>query len=345
MLLGPIMLDLKGPELTLEERDILRHPLVGGVILFSRNYVSPEQVKALIATIHGVRKPPLLVAVDQEGGRVQRFREGFTHLPALAVLGQIYDQDPIRAGELAETAGWLMAAELGAVGVDFSFAPVLDLGVGVRGVIGNRAFHRDPEVVSILAQRYVKGMQRAGMAATAKHFPGHGSVAGDSHLILPVDGRKYEDIERMDLMPFTRLISNGIEAVMLAHMVYPDVDSVPAGFSKVWIQTILRERLEFQGVVFSDDLAMAAAAIGGSYPNRVRLALSAGCDMVLVCNQREGAVEILDHLDHLSDLQSAVRLAHMHGSRAVDRMALRRSRAWQEAVVAIQQHEPTTRDS
>jgi len=270
MALGPVMLGLDGLELTVEEQEILRHPQVGGVILFTRNYQSPEQAAALTAAIHALRQPRLLVAVDHEGGRVQRFREGFTRLPAVRRLGAIYDQDRMRAKQLARVTGWLMAAELRAVGVDFSFAPVLDLDHGVSGIIGDRAFHSDPDGVADLAHAYMSGMQKAGMEAVGKHFPGHGGIAADSHLELPVDSRPLADLEARDLLAFERMIHYGLAALMPAHVLYPQVDDQPAGFSARWLKDILRRRLEFQGAIFSDDLDMAGAHAAGAPMRRAR---------------------------------------------------------------------------
>ncbi|HUT41851.1 MAG TPA: beta-N-acetylhexosaminidase, partial [Gammaproteobacteria bacterium] len=265
MTLGPLMLDVAGGELDAEDRELLRHPAVGGVILFTRNFESPQQVRALVDDMHALRDPHLLVAVDQEGGRVQRFREGFTRLPPLACLGRIYDKDRTRAKHLARVTGWLMASELRAVGVDISFAPVLDLDYGVSTIIGNRALHRRPEIVADLATAYQAGMHDAGMAATGKHFPGHGAVAADSHLDLPVDERRFADIEQWDLVPFRRLIDAGLAAVMMAHVVYAQVDEQPAGYSRIWIRDILRRELKFQGLVFSDDLSMEGACLAGDH--------------------------------------------------------------------------------
>ena len=307
------MVDLAGPDLLPEEGEMLRHPLVGGVILFSRNYISPEQVRDLISRIHDLREPHLLVAVDHEGGRVQRFREGFSRLPAAGRIGEHYGQAPERAVAAAEACGWLMAAELRAVGVDFSFAPVLDLHRGVSQVIDDRAFHRNPEAVARMARGYTKGMQRAGMAAVGKHFPGHGSVEADSHTSLPVDSRSFEDIQTEDLLAFERMIHYGLPAIMPAHVVYPAVDEQPAGFSRLWLQTVLRERLGFQGAIFSDDLSMAGASVAGDFVDRSRTALAAGCDMVLVCNDRDGAHEVLAGLGEYQDPVAHARLARMHG--------------------------------
>jgi beta-N-acetylhexosaminidase len=324
------MLDLEGTALTAVERELLRHPLVGGVILFSRNYADPEQLEALLAEIHTLRQPRLLVAVDHEGGRVQRFRDGFTHLPPARAFGDIYQHDRRRARHLAETCGWVMAAELRAVGVDFSFAPVLDLDRGISRVIGDRAFHRDPESVSDLARAYIRGMHHAGMAATGKHFPGHGGVEADSHKALPVDERAYADLSLEDMLPYERLLED-LAGVMPAHVVYPSIDPQPAGFSPFWLREVLRRRLGFQGIIFSDDLDMEGASAAGGFVERAEAARAAGCDMVLVCNNRRGAEQVLDGLRTGEDALLHARLARMHGKPAPERDALHRDRRWREA--------------
>jgi beta-N-acetylhexosaminidase len=326
------MLGLEGPELSAEERSLLEHPLVGGIILFTRNYRTPEQVAALVAAVHGLRQPHLLVAVDHEGGRVQRFRDGFTRLPPVRRLGEIYDAEPFRAKQLARLTGWLMATELRAVGVDFSFAPVLDLDYGVSGVIGDRAFHADPDAVSELAHAWMSGMQKAGMEAVGKHFPGHGGVAADSHQELPVDPRPPADLRVADLRVFERLVHYGIAALMPAHVVYPQVDDRPAGFSTVWLQTVLRHELGFQGVIFSDDLDMAGAQVAGSPAERALAALAAGCDMVLSCNDRQAAVAILDGLRYNPDPVSQLRLIRLHGRGRLTLARMRASAVWQRVV-------------
>ena len=340
MSLGPVMLDLEGVDITAEEKEILSHPLVGGIILFSRNFATVEQLENLVQRLHEVRSPRLLIAVDHEGGRVQRFRDGFTALPAAAHFGQVYEQDVHLARHLAELAGWLMAVELRAVGIDFSFAPVLDVDHGVSEVIGDRAFHRDPAVVTDLARAYIKGMHDAGMAATGKHFPGHGCVEADSHTAIPVDEREYNDIYAHDILPFKRLVHHGLAAVMPAHVIYSKVDKLPAGFSPYWLKEVLRQRLNFQGVIFSDDLDMQGASVmGGSYTDRAKAALNAGCDMVLVCNNREGALEVLDGLEGYEDPVAHLRLARMHGRHNITRRQLHQLRKWKETITLLEKYQ------
>jgi beta-N-acetylhexosaminidase len=336
MSLGPVMLDIEGTELNADDIRRLQHPLVGGVILFTRNYRSPAQLKALTASIHAVRQPPLLIAVDHEGGRVQRFREGFTRIPPMRELGKIWDKNPKRARQLAEETGWVLAAELRAHGIDFSFAPVLDMDYGHSGVIGDRAFHQDPQAIGEIAQSLVAGLKRGGMAAVGKHFPGHGFVAADSHVDIPVDDRALSDIEASDIEPFRRLIDVGIQAIMPAHVIYPKIDNQPAGFSKVWLQQILRQRLGFNGVIFSDDLSMEGAGVAGGVKQRAEAALMAGCDMILVCNRPDLADELLATLDFRISAVSMARLARMHGHRhPPDVTALRESQDFMHAVHAV----------
>ena len=340
MSLGPVMLDLDGVEITPQEREILSHPLVGGVILFTRNFASVEQLEALVQSLHEIRSPRLLIAVDHEGGRVQRFRDGFTALPAAAHFGQVYNEDPQLARHLAEVAGWLMAVELRAVGIDFSFTPVLDVDHGVSEVIGDRAFHQDPIVVTELARSYIKGMNEAGMAATGKHFPGHGGVEADSHIAIPVDKREYNDIYAHDILPFKRLAQQGLAAVMPAHVIYSKVDKLPAGFSPYWLKEILRKRLGFQGVIFSDDLNMEGASImGDSYTERAHAALAAGCDMILMCNNRAGALEILDGLQDYTDPVAHLRLARMHGLHPVTRQQLHQMHKWKDTKMVLEKYQ------
>jgi beta-N-acetylhexosaminidase len=330
------MLDLRGPELAADEREMLLHPLAGGVILFSRNYRDEVQLRTLTSGIHELREPPLLVAVDHEGGRVQRFHQEFTSLPACGRFGELYDDDPQEALRLAQQCGWLMAAELLAVGVDFSFAPVLDLDRGISRVIGDRAFHREPDTVAELARRFVRGMKTAGMAAVGKHFPGHGSVAADSHEALPVDARSLEDILAGDIVPFERLIASGLPAVMPAHVLYPAVDPRPAGFSPVWLRDVLREQLGFQGAIFSDDVSMAGAEVAGTHVERAEAALRAGCDMILVCNNSTAAAAVLETLDAGADPAAQVRLMRMHG--AGERTGLteiKNRQQWRDAAVLL----------
>ena len=338
MSLGPLMVDIAGTRLSPEDEEVLRHPLVGGVILFTRNYADMAQLEALVAAIHALREPPLLVAVDQEGGRVQRFRPGFTALPPARLLGRIYDTEPEEAARITELSAWLMAAELRAVGVDLSFAPVVDLDYGVSAIIGDRALHPEPEAVAELARAWLLGMRRAGMGACAKHFPGHGAVQGDSHLMLPVDNRGLDIIRRRDLLPYQRLIRLDLPAVMMAHVVYEKVAPEPASFSRVWIGEELRGGLRFQGAVFCDDLSMRGAEKAGDYLDRARAALAAGCDMLPVCNSRPGVAAILDGLDHAPNPVSQWRLARLHGREGVDRASLQASAEWRHARHALERH-------
>lgn len=325
------MLDVEGLALSPADRVLLREPAVGGVILFSRNYASPSQLADLVADIHALRSPPLLIAVDYEGGRVQRFREGFTAIPPMRQLGHHYDTDPKGAIELAKTAGWLIGSELRAAGIDLSFAPCVDLDWGVSEVIGDRSFHKRPEAVAELAGALSNGLRDAGMVAVAKHFPGHGAVVADSHTHLPVDRRQFGEVLD-DMQPYEVLIrQRAIGAVMMAHIVYAETDSLPAGFSSYWIGNQLRSQLGFDGAVFCDDLSMEAAASYGSVPKRAALALAAGCDMVLVCNNRRAASATVASLDEYSKPTSLVRLARLHGTGHLLRESLLASEEWQQA--------------
>jgi beta-N-acetylhexosaminidase len=294
MPLGPVMVDVAGAALTDDDRRRLLHPAVGGVILFARNFADPAQLCALTGEIAALRAPRLTIAADQEGGRVQRFRTGgFTSLPPMAALGRVWDEDRGRALGLAQATGELIGAELSASGVDFSFTPVLDLAFGASSVIGDRAFHRDPHAVAALAGALIGGLARHGMAAVGKHFPGHGYVAADSHTAIPVDPRPLAQIEAEDMLPYAELIEHGLPAIMPAHVVYPTVDKRPAGFSPIWLQDILRGKLGFRGVLFSDDLSMEGAGVAGGIVARGQAALAAGCDIVLVCNAPDAADELL----------------------------------------------------
>jgi beta-N-acetylhexosaminidase len=280
---GPLVIGLPGPQLTPADAQLLLHPAIGGVILFERNFADADQLRTLCADIRALREPRLLIAVDQEGGRVQRLRAGFTPLPPAAAYGRAYDEDAGRGLDLARAGGLVMAAELVELGIDLSFAPVLDLDYGVSAIIGARAFHAQPQAAAALAGAFMAGMAEAGMAACGKHFPGHGAVAADTHLTQVLDPRSRDAIEA-DLLPYRRLIPQGLASVMMAHVVFPAVDAEPAGFSHRWVQEVLRGELGFGGAVFSDDLGMAGAAGVGNFVERARRALAAGCDYLLICN-------------------------------------------------------------
>lgn len=290
--LGPVMLGVTGLELTPEDRERLLHPAAGGVILFTRNYQDPEQLGALIASIRSLRSPELLIAVDHEGGQVQRFRDGFTVLPPMHRIGEIFNYDPVRGQELAHDAGWVLAQELRKAGLDFSFAPVLDRDIGISEVIGDRAFHDRADVIVMLAGQFLDGLEEGGMSGVGKHFPGHGYVAADSHTDLPIDPRPFSQIEAEDLAAFVPLLPR-LGGIMPAHVVYPEIDSRPAGFSGIWLHDLLRERYGFSGAIFSDDLGMAGAGVAGTPAERAHAALYAGCDMALICNDFSARDEIL----------------------------------------------------
>jgi len=334
--LGPLMLDVAGTELTAADRRRLMHPLVGGVILFTRNYADLGQLTRLTRELHALRTPALVVAVDHEGGRVQRFREGFTAIPPMRELGRAWDVNPQRARQLATEAGFVLAAELLAHGIDLTFAPVLDVDHGNSSVIGDRALHTEPRAVSDLARGLLQGFKQAGMAGVGKHFPGHGHVRGDSHHEVPIDERTYEEIETGDLVPFRRVIDAGLGGIMPAHVIYPKVDSQPAGFSAVWLKQVLRGKLAFGGMVFSDDLSMEGASVVGSVVERAQAALAAGCDMALLCNDPEGADTLLDGLKYSMPAVSLARLARMHGKPASGGMVkLREDSRYASALHAI----------
>lgn len=308
-MIGALMLDIAGTELTQEDIQLLQAPQVGGMILFSRNIESPPQVRALTDHMRRIR-PDILIAVDQEGGRVQRLKQGFSLLPAMGRLGDLYNTQPQKAVALAEQCGWLMAIEVLAVGIDFSFAPVLDLN-DVSDVIGDRSFAQNIQDIVPLASAFMQGMKRAGMANTGKHFPGHGSVKADSHVAAPVDSRSFEDIYAKDMQTFIQLMPQ-LDALMPAHVIYDQIDPNPAGFSPYWIQTILRQKLKFDGVLFSDDLTMQAACVVGGADARIQAALKAGCDMGLVCNDRSAACTALEGINDLA-LPNQERLERMRG--------------------------------
>jgi beta-N-acetylhexosaminidase len=330
------MLDIEGRQLTPADRALLQEPAVGGVILFSRNYESPSQLADLIAGIRALRSPPLLIAVDHEGGRVQRFRDGFSAIPPMRRLGRQYDSDPEEAVALAKTAGWLIASELRAMNIDLSFTPCVDLDWGVSEIIGNRAFHRNPDVVAELSSAFCNGLRSAGMAAVAKHFPGHGAVVADSHDQLPVDRRSYGELLD-DMRPYEKLIAKRqLAGVMIAHIVYAETDPLPASFSSYWIKQQLRSALNYDGAVLCDDLSMKATETMGSMPKRARLALQAGCDMVIVCNNRPAASATVAALRAYSDPLSLVRLARLHGTGKLVRESLLVSDEWQIAADSLQ---------
>lgn len=314
MSLGPIMADVAGLTLTAEDREVLAHPLVGGVILFARNYSDPEQLRALCRDLLAIKQPRLLIAVDHEGGRVQRFRVGFTRIPAMGTLSRVHDESPRRALDEARLHGETIGRELSAYGIDLCFAPVLDRDCGVSTVIGDRAFSTDPQVIIALARAFRAGLNSAGLKATGKHFPGHGAVAADSHLELPVDRRSYADITARDLVPFKALCDDGIESLMMAHVRYSAHDEIPASFSRKWIHGLLRRDWQYNGAVFCDDLSMKGAVIVGDIVARSGMALSAGCDMLPVCNDRAAVVTLLDALPVKQRRLSSARLKALYRS-------------------------------
>ncbi|VUD48855.1 Beta-hexosaminidase [Thalassocella blandensis] len=320
------MLDISGVELSEEDREVLRHPQVGGVIFFARNFESPEQLKELIRSIRSVRYE-LVLAVDQEGGRVQRFKQGFTLLPPLQKLGNVYQESPEVARGLTKDIAWLMASELLAYDMDLSFAPVLDVDDHKCLAIGDRSLSADQKLVCELGQLYIEGMHEAGMAATGKHFPGHGAVTADSHKESPKDRRSLQEIESQDLRPFV-VLANKLDAIMPAHVIFSSVDPNPVGFSPFWLKQYLRERLKFQGTIFSDDLSMEGAAVVGDYASRVQHALEAGCDVTLVCNHREGAIQSLEYLETRQYKAEFAALERMRKRHFVQLTALQNNERW-----------------
>jgi len=327
-----VVVDVLGPVLSDEDRSRIRHPAAGAVILFARNYEHPDQLKLLTEDIERQREPALPVCVDHEGGRVQRFREGFTAIPPMRTLGKLWDRDRDAAREAATSIGYIVASELGAHGVDFSFAPVLDLDYGGSSVIGDRALHFDPTAVGALGACLVRGFAQGGVAAVAKHFPGHGYAEADSHVAVPRDERSFKEILRKDIVPYRTVIDAGLAAVMPAHVIYPQVDAEPAGYSKHWLQEVLRGKLGFEGLVFSDDLSMEGAAVAGGPPERARAAIGAGCDMVLLCNNPKGLDELLESLKDVQ-LSKPERLERMRRQGGRD---LRKSVAYREALGELQ---------
>lgn len=334
MTLGPLMIDLAGPRIEADELELLRHPLVGGVILFTRNFTDSTELTSLVEAIHTARSPALIVAVDHEGGRVQRFKDSFSRLPPARRIGHEFDADPRAGLTLARRMGWLMAAELRAHGIDLSFAPCVDIDYGLSEVIGDRAFHSRPDAVAQLAVAYMHGMRDAGMAATAKHFPGHGAVRADSHLLMPVDRRGLADLAG-DLTPYQRLIDNGLAAVMMAHVQFPAVDAWPASVSGRWIRGVLRDELRFQGAVFSDDLSMGGAAAGGDIVERARRALAAGCDMLPICNDRAAVVTVLERLRLEPEPASQLRIIRMRGRERLPWHELIETAEWKAAQASL----------
>lgn len=332
--LGPVVLDPAGPALGEDDRRRLLHPATGGVILFSRNYESPAQLRALTEEIRSLREPQLLIGVDQEGGRVQRLKEGFTTLPPMRALGRLWDRDHAAGCAAAHAAGYVIAAELAAHGLDFSFTPVLDLDYGASAVIGDRALHFDPIATGMLAAALIAGLEQGGMPAVGKHFPGHGFAAADSHVAVPIDERPLKEIRRKDLPPYVAAIKAGLAAVMPAHVIYPRVDREPAGYSRVWLQDVLRGELGFRGLIFSDDLAMEGAATAGDISARARAALAAGCDLLLLCNDPSGQEQLLESLAGIG-LEAPERAERMR-RRGAGR-DLRKSVAYRESQQAVAQ--------
>jgi beta-N-acetylhexosaminidase len=328
MRLGPVMVDVGGLELTPDDVERLQHPQVGGVILFARNFAAPLQLIQLTHSIRELRTPALVIAVDHEGGRVQRFRHGFTPIPAMRELGKLFDRDPAQGIAAARGCGFVMGSELQAHGVDFSFAPVLDVDYGESGVIGDRALHADPNVIAVLAEALQAGLNASGMMSVGKHFPGHGYVRADSHHEVPIDDRTLTEITARDLVPFQRLARSGMGGIMPAHVIYPKVDSKPAGFSAVWLQRILREKIGFDGLIFSDDLMMEGASTAGGVVARANAALNAGCDMALLCNDPRSADSLLEGLERRAVAPTLARRLDKMRGKSISSAALKANAAY-----------------
>lgn len=328
--MGPLMIDVAGTSLTAQDKELLAHPLVGGLILFTRNYDSPEQLSQLTADIRKAAKADILIAVDHEGGRVQRFREHFSKIPAMGAIWELAKQNLEQAKFIAKRCGSLMALEVQAVGIDISFAPILDINA-ISDVIGDRSFHADVNYIAPLAAAFISGMQAVGMKATGKHFPGHGNVKADSHIDMAIDPRPFSQIAALDMQPFTTLISEyTVEAMMPAHVIFPDVDNKSVGFSQIWLQQILRKQLGFNGVIFSDDLSMQGASAIGGYIERCEAAQEAGCDMLLLCNTREAVIEVLDRANLIIDAESAARVKRMLKATSINWQSMKKDPFWQQ---------------
>jgi beta-N-acetylhexosaminidase len=328
MRLGPVLVDVAGLELNPDDIERLQHPQVGGVILFARNFAAPLQLIQLAHSIRELRSPQLLIAVDHEGGRVQRFRHGFTTIPAMRELGKLWDRDPAQGIAAARGCGFVIGSELQAHGVDFSFTPVLDVDYGESSVIGDRALHADPNVIAVLAEALQAGLNAAGMMSVGKHFPGHGYVRADSHLETPIDDRTLTEISQRDLVPFQRMARSGMGGMMPAHVIYPKVDAKPAGFSSVWLQKILREKLGFDGLIFSDDLSMEGASTAGGMMARANAALNAGCDMVLLCNDPRAQDSLLEGLERRPIAPTLPRRMEKMRGKAISSVALKANAAY-----------------
>ncbi|MHB1543661.1 MAG: beta-N-acetylhexosaminidase [Gammaproteobacteria bacterium] len=341
--LGPLLIDLSGKAITPDEQDLLRSPAIGGVVLFSRNYESPEQLASLTEEIHALRSPPLLIAVDQEGGRIQRFRSEFSPLPSPRALGMLWDRDRAEARRLAQCSGWVGGLELRSAGLDICFAPVVDFWQKTSTVIGDRAFSSNPKAVTELALSWIRGLERGGIRATLKHFPGHGGVPEDTHQTAAADTRSMSDLMKHDLIPYRDLIGRLPNVcVMTAHVFFPVIDPRPASLSKYWIQEVLRKEMQLQGAVISDDLTMHALDTQGSLDERARLALLAGSDLILACNARPTLPALLRSLRDYHNPVSRLRLMHLHRSQPLARSALLQMPVWRESVKLLEAFQART---